>query len=67
MLSADWSELRSAELIAADDPAMADPSLVLADNSGAYVVGVSQWGSFGQGQTPIKPLQPWRIIRLDLK
>jgi len=66
-LSPDWSELRSAEVIAADDPAVADPSLVLADASGAYVVGVSQWGSFGQAQAPTKPLQPWRIIKLDLK
>ncbi|MES2255911.1 MAG: hypothetical protein V4559_12830 [Pseudomonadota bacterium] len=66
-LSPDWSELRSVDVIAADDPAIADPSLVLADNSGAYVVGVSQWGSFGQTQTPTKPLQPWRIIKLDLK
>ena len=65
-LSPDWSELLSTEVIAADDPAMADPSLVLADDSGAYVVGVSQWGSFGATQTPIKPLQPWRIIKLEL-
>jgi len=66
-LSPDWSELRSADVIAADDPAVTDPSLVLADASGAYVVGVSQWGSFGQGQAPTKPLQPWRIVKLDLK
>ena len=65
--SPDWSELFSADVIAADDPAVADPSLVLADGSGAYVVGISQWGSFGQDQqTPTKPLQPWRIIKLDL-
>lgn len=67
-LSPDWSALRSAELIAADDPAIADPSLVFADGSGAYVVGVSQWGSFGQDQqAPTKPLQPWRIVKLNLK
>ncbi|MEO7054814.1 MAG: hypothetical protein ABI191_07540 [Rhizomicrobium sp.] len=65
MLSSDWSELRSADIIAADDPAVADPSLVMADSSGAYVVGVSQWGSFGQA--PTRPLQPWRIVKLDLK
>lgn len=67
MLSPDWSELRSADVIAADDPAVADPSLVLADDSGAYVVGVSQWGSFDQGQAPARPLQPWRIVKLNLK
>lgn len=67
LLSPDWSELRSADVIAADDPAVADPSLVLADDSGAYVVGVSQWGSFGQGQAPARPLQPWRIVKLNLK
>lgn len=66
-VSPDWSQLLSAEVIAADDPAVADPSLVLADHSGAYVVGVSQWGSFGETQTPTKPLQPWRIVKLDLK
>jgi hypothetical protein len=66
-LSPDWSELLSADVIAADDAMVADPSLVLADDSGAYVVGVSQWGSFGQAQAPTKPLQPWRIIKLDLK
>lgn len=66
-LSPDWSELRSADVIAADDPAVVDPSLVLADESSAYVVGVSQWGSFGQGQAPARPLQPWRIVKLDLK
>ncbi|HEY2837448.1 MAG TPA: hypothetical protein VGI89_12825 [Rhizomicrobium sp.] len=65
-LSPDWSELLSADVIAADDPAVADPSLVLADASGAYVVGVSQWSSFGATQTPTKPLQPWRIVKLDL-
>jgi DNA-binding beta-propeller fold protein YncE len=65
-LSTDWSELLSAAVIAADDPSVADPSLVLADKSGTYVVGVSQWGSFGEGQTPARPLQPWRIIKLDL-
>ncbi|MEP6830256.1 MAG: hypothetical protein ABI963_07940 [Rhizomicrobium sp.] len=67
MLSPDWSELRSAEMIATDDPAVGDPSLVMADASGAYVVGVSQWGSFGQAQAPTKPLQPWRIVRLEIK
>ena len=66
-LSPDWSELFVQDVIAADDPAVADPSLVLADDSGAYVVGVSQWSSFGTTQTPIKPLQPWRIVKLDLK
>lgn len=66
-LSADWSELLSADVIAADDPSVADPSLVLADASGAYVVGVSQWGSFGEAQAPARPLQSWRIIKLDLK
>jgi len=68
MLSPDWSELLSAEVIAADDAAISDPSLVMADDSGAYVVGVSQWASFGQEQqAPTKPLQSWRIIKLDLK
>jgi hypothetical protein len=66
-LSPDWSELLSADLIAADDAAVADPSLVMADDSGAYVVGVSQWNSFGATQTPTKPLQPWRIVKLKLR
>lgn len=65
-LSSDWSELLKADVIAEKDPAVADPSLVLADDSGAYVVGVSQWSSFGSTQTPTKPLQPWRIIKLAL-
>ena len=65
-LSSDWSELLSADVVAADDPAVADPSLVLADDSGAYVVGVSQWNSFGATHVPIKPLQPWRIVKLDI-
>ena len=65
-LSSDWSELLSMDVIAADNPAVADPSLVLADDSGAYIVGVSQWSSFGTTQTPTKPLQAWRIIKLAL-
>jgi sugar lactone lactonase YvrE len=66
-LSADWSKLLSADVIAQDDPAVADPSLVMADQSGAYVVGVSQWASFGKDQqTPTSPLQPWRIVKLKL-
>ncbi len=66
-LAGDWSQVTSFDVIAADDEAVADPSLVMADQSGAYVVGVSQWGSFGQDQqTPTKPLQPWRIVRLQL-
>ena len=65
-LSPDWSALLSVDVIAADDPAVADPSLMLADDSGAYVVGVSQWNSFGTTQTPTKSLQPWRIVRLAL-
>jgi len=40
---------------------------VMADSSGAYVVGVSQWGSFGETQTPTKLLQPWRIIKLKIR
>ena len=29
--------------------------------------GVSQWGSFGKDQQePTKPLQPWRIVKLEL-
>ena len=67
ILSPDWSQLLSLEVVAEDDAAIADPSLVMTDSSGAYVVGVSQWASFGQDrQTPTKPLQPWRIIRLDI-
>jgi hypothetical protein len=67
-LSQDWSQLLSLETVAEDDAAVADPSLVMADSSGAYVVGVSQWGSFGQEQqAPTQPLQPWRIIKLNLK
>jgi hypothetical protein len=66
-LSPDWSKLLSVDVIAQDDPAIADPSLVMADQSGAYVVGVSQWASFGQnGQTPTRALQPWRIVKLTL-
>ena len=58
----------SLDVIAADDPAVADPSLVMADASGAYVVGVSQWRSFGKDQqAPTKPLQPWRIVKLELR
>ena len=65
-VSPDWSALISADVVAADDPMVADPSLVLADDSGAYVVGISQWSSFGATQTPTKPLQPWRIVKLSL-
>jgi sugar lactone lactonase YvrE len=65
-LSQDWSQVLSVDVIAADDPAVADPSLVMADASGAYVVGVSQWASFGNGPTPAHPLQPWRIIKLTV-
>jgi hypothetical protein len=66
-VSQNWSQLISLETVAEDDPAIADPSLVMADGSGAYVVGVSQWGSFGQEQqAPTKTLQPWRIIKLEL-
>jgi sugar lactone lactonase YvrE len=67
MLSPDWSQLLSADVIAADDPAVSDPSLVMADASGAYVVGVSQWSSFGENKpAPTKPLLPWRVVKLDL-
>ncbi len=67
IVSQDWSRLLSSEVVAEDDPAIADPSLVTADASGAYVVGVSQWGSFGKDQQePTKPLQPWRIVKLEL-
>jgi hypothetical protein len=65
-LSPDWSELLGADVIAEKDTAVADPSLVLADSGGAYVVGVSQWSSFGTTQAPTKPLLPWRIIKLDV-
>jgi hypothetical protein len=65
-LSPDWSQLLSLDVIAADDEAVADPSLVMADRSGAYVVGVSQWASFGNGPTPMHPLQPWRIVKLTV-
>ncbi|MGZ5926025.1 MAG: hypothetical protein ACXWLJ_05040 [Rhizomicrobium sp.] len=66
-LSPDWSRLVSLEVVAEDDAAIADPSLVTADASGAYVVGISQWGSFGKDQQePTKPLQPWRIVKLEL-
>jgi DNA-binding beta-propeller fold protein YncE len=65
-LSGDWSQLLSLHVIAANDEAVADPSLVMADPSGAYVVGVSQWASFGNGPTPTHPLQPWRIVKLTL-
>ena len=66
-LSPDWSQILLLDVLAQKDAAIADPSLVTADDSGAYVVGVSQWGSFGQDQqTPTKPLQPWRIIELEL-
>jgi hypothetical protein len=58
----------SAEVVAQNDPAVADPSLVMADQSGAYVVGVSQWASFAKDQqAPTAPLQPWRIVKLALK
>jgi len=67
-LSPDWSRLISLEVVAEDDAAIADPSLVTADASGAYVVGISQWGSFGKDQQELtKPLQPWRIVKLELK
>jgi streptogramin lyase len=67
-LSPDWSQLLALEVVAANDAAIADPSLVTADSSGAYAVGVSQWASFGQDQqAPTKPLQPWRIVKLELK
>jgi hypothetical protein len=40
---------------------------VMADPSGAYVVGVSQWASFGKNQqNPTLPLRPWRIVKLTL-
>jgi hypothetical protein len=66
-LSPDWSQILSLDVLAEKDAAIADPSLVMADSSGAYVVGVSQWGSFGQDQqAPTKPLQPWRIIKLEI-
>jgi len=64
--SGDWSQLLSFDVIAADDSAVADPSLVMADASGAYVVGVSQWASFGNGPATIHALQPWRIVKLAL-
>jgi sugar lactone lactonase YvrE len=66
-LSPDWSQLLSLNVVAEDDAAIADPSLVMADSSGAYVVGVSQWASFGQDrQAPTKPLQAWHIVKLDV-
>jgi hypothetical protein len=66
-LSPDWTRLLALDVVAADDPAVSDPSLVMADESGAYLVGISQWASFDQNRpTPTKPLKPWRIIRLNL-
>ncbi|HKD46476.1 MAG TPA: hypothetical protein VKB67_02200 [Rhizomicrobium sp.] len=66
-LSPDWSTLLSADVIAADDPSVADPSLLMADPSGAYVVGVSQWASFAkERRAPTSPVQPWRIVKLGL-
>lgn len=64
-LSPDWTHVLSLDVIAANDPAIADPSLVMADPSGAYVVGVSQWASFGNAQKPVHALQPWRIVKLS--
>ena len=66
-LSPDWSKVQTLEVVDESDPLTADPSLVTADASGVYVVGISQWSSFGQNsQTPTKPLQPWRIVRFTL-
>ena len=68
VLSPDWSGLLSLEVVAQDDAMVADPSLVTADSSGAFVVGISQWASFGKDQQePTKPLQPWRIVKLEPK
>ncbi len=64
-LSPDWSNLQTADEVASGDW-ISDPSLLLADDSGAYVVGVSQWKSFSLTQKPAKPLEPWRIVKLDL-
>jgi sugar lactone lactonase YvrE len=64
-LSPDWSKLQAVDESASGDW-ISDPSLLLADDSGAYVVGVSQWKSFDLGQKPAKPLEPWRIVKLDL-
>ena len=55
-LRAGLSLEQALETVAENDAAVADPSLVMADRSGAYVVGVSQWASFGKDQqTPTAP------------
>jgi hypothetical protein len=65
-LSPDWSQLTEFKIIAHAAPQISDLSLIASDGSGAVVVGVSQWASFGDtSDKPERPVPPWRVIRLN--
>lgn len=66
-LSPDWSRLMSLTVAGANAPEIADPSLITTDGKDAYVVGVAQWASFDDDKAdPVRPTQPWKIVKIKL-
>jgi sugar lactone lactonase YvrE len=63
-LSPDWSRLKSLTVLAANTPDVAAPSLIMAEGSDVYLVGVSQWASFGDAPKPIGTVPAWKIVRI---
>jgi sugar lactone lactonase YvrE len=64
-LAPDWSALTSLDVLAANTPDTADPSLILADGNGAIFVGLAQWAAFGDAAKPAHALPAWKLIRLE--
>lgn len=65
-LSPDWLRVTGFKIVAHAAPQISDLSLIASDGSGAVVVGVSQWASFGEtSDKPERPVPSWRLIRVN--
>jgi sugar lactone lactonase YvrE len=67
-LTADWAGITRFSVVARAAPPIADPSLVATRDGDAYLVGVSQWASFGEdADVPVRPVPAFRVVRLTLR
>ena len=66
-LSSDWFRVARFDVVARNEPSIADPSLLAVSGNDIYVVGVSQWASFDDEKSePARPVPAFRIVRLAL-